>query len=153
MDNIRSLKEKVINVNFFYFDLMLSIGDRWRCQCHNSMSNRRSWDVAYSVQAAWVQEISWCKLHVRWSQIWPVTRVYDLQRRRKVLDIGCAIYIFASISVNFWPILKILFFRESIWKLQFGLILGAQLRTLCTWFCRPWFTPYYFFLLESPWFF
>ena len=36
MDNIKSKKKKVINVNFFYFDLMWYIGDRCRCQCHNS---------------------------------------------------------------------------------------------------------------------
>ena len=64
----------------------------------------------------------------------------DMQSRRKLLDIGCANSIFTSISVNFWPILRILFFPESLWKLQFGQILDAQLRTLRTWFRRPWFS-------------
>jgi len=41
---------------------------------------------------------------------------------------------FAFISVNFWPIFKILFYLESLWKLQ----LGKYGRTHRTHFRRPW---------------
>ena len=39
------------------------------------------------------------------------------QRRRKLFDIGCSIYIYASFFVSFWPIFKILFSFESLWIL------------------------------------
>ena len=52
------------------------------------------------------------------------------QSRQKLLISGCAIYIFASNSVNFWQFFKSLFFPGSLWKLPFCLIVGLQLHTL-----------------------
>ena len=50
---------------------------------------------------------------------------------------GCAIYIFASNAVNFWPIFKIIFSAESLSQLLLSQKVGAQLRTLRTQFRRP----------------
>ena len=62
---------------------------------------------------------SFCMFTSKSTWLWMYTSQI-LQRWRKLFNIGCAICIFASILVNFWPILKILFSPESLWKLQFG---------------------------------
>ena len=59
------------------------------------------------------------------------------QGRRKLLENGRPIYIFASNSVNFWQIFKILFSTESWSQFQICQKKGAQLRTLRTKFCLP----------------
>ena len=60
------------------------------------------------------------------------------QGRRKLLESGCAIYIFAYNSVNFWRIFKILFSVESLFQVPFCQKMVAQLRTLRTQFRHPW---------------
>ena len=49
----------------------------------------------------------------------------NIQGRWKLLNSGCAIYIFVSISVNFRPIFKNFFSIESLWKLPFCSKMGA----------------------------
>ena len=60
---------------------------------------------------------SFCMFTSKNTWLWIYTSQI-MQRWWKMFNIGCALCIFASILVNFWPILKILFSPESLWKLQ-----------------------------------
>ena len=57
---------------------------------------------------------------------------------RKLLENGCAIYIFASNLIIFGLIFKVLISIESWSQLQICQKVAAQLRTMRTQFGRPW---------------
>jgi len=90
-----------------------------------------------------LKDIYFKKVHLWWLKV-----ASHLQGRWKLLESGCAIYIFASNSVNFWRIFKIPISVESLFQLPVFQNIGEQLPTLRTQFCRPWIQKLYIPALE-----